>query len=156
MEGFVREIGVAGDSLVIRPDGAGQGLRRFATSDISEIDVAVEGSSRARTGLVVGLLGGAALGFGIGLAEGDDPPNTGFFKGPTFSGAEKGAIYGVVLGAVGAATGYLIGGAMTKRWERIDASTFEASLFPTAGAEGVGFAVALRWAPSLVRTPGPR
>lgn len=142
-KGFVRELDPRGDSLAVRPDGAGQDVLRLAWSDVTELEVAVEGRSRAGAGLVLGLLGGAAVGFGIGLAEGDDPPNTGFFKGPTFSGTEKGAIYGVALGALGAFAGHRIGAALSDRWETLDTRGFGVTVSPTPGPGGVGLGIVL-------------
>ena len=55
-------------------------------------------------GGAIGLLVGAGVGAVIGLASGDDPPGTWF----GFTAFEKAGIGAVMLGVVGAVTGYVI------------------------------------------------
>lgn len=85
----------------------------IAWSDITEADVSAGLKNRRTKGILIGAASGAVVGFVAGLAEGDDAPDQGFFDGPTFSAAEKGAIVGLAMAAVGAGVGALIGKSMT-------------------------------------------
>lgn len=109
--------------VAFMPNLLDNSYKKISYSFIDKITIRRKGStSRGMvTGAIIGVLGGAAIGF----ADGDDKNKTSNSNGGFFSGGcifcmtagEKAAIGGVTLGAVGAGMGALIGGLKQKRFD---------------------------------------
>jgi hypothetical protein len=130
---IVGEIVATGpDTLTVRSGGREVVVKR---DEIARMDRSLGRRSRAAGGVrgaAIGIGVGAVLGVGLGLMSGDDPERVydcpprddfgiGFSCAPlfTFTGKQKAAIGGTLLGALGGAVGG-IGGALApgERWRR--------------------------------------
>ncbi len=116
---------VRGDSFVFRRDKAGDS-QTVAYTHVAQLDVSGGRHARTLTGLVVGLLGGAAAGAGLGVATYHTPPpctNNPFcglfvgFGGSQGSNAAGGAAVGAAAGAL---LGTIVGAIIhTEQWHAV-------------------------------------
>ena len=114
-----------GDTLVLRAEGARDSLL-LPAAGVTRLEVSHGRKTRVQRGLVVGLLGGAAVGAALAYAAYDPDPCAGsesFACVAVFSGTSRGqdAGLGAALGAVaGAAAGSVVGLLWrTERWQRV-------------------------------------
>jgi hypothetical protein len=107
---------VSGDTLVLSSAS-------YAVNDVTRLDVSTGRHGHPWTGMLIGLLGGAAAGAGIAAAAYDS--NEDFYALVVLVGAGIGAGSGLLVGAV---AGALI---KTERWEEISLDRVLVSLMPT-------------------------
>ncbi len=132
-------LGVEGSELLIAPAGQSE-VVRVQAHQLRRIQVYGGERRMAAKGLGYGAAGGALVGVGLGLADGDDPSSCWLM---CYSAGEKAAMGGVLLGLTGGVIG-LIAGALTKevRWDDVSLPSMRPSISPSSTG-GVEFRLTL-------------
>jgi len=114
-------VGYRGDTLVLRPEGTRDSVG-VPLTDVTRLDVSLGRQTHVRKGLLVGLLGGAAVGAVAAYAAYDEHPceaNQLICLGPMYSRGQETLLGGALGGLLGAAVGGVAGAIWrTERWER--------------------------------------
>jgi hypothetical protein len=143
--GSARQVGTVlalrGDTLVLQT-AANPDTLLLPWSGVTGLEVSRGRRRQVREGIGFGFLAGAAFGMLIGLADGDDPPDS-FIA---FSAGEKALFAGAVLGGIGAVVGGVLGAASpTDRWERVPLRSVEARVGAAPGGHGLALSLSARF-----------
>ena len=135
---------VTSDSLAVTSDDDAIGARRLLWSDISRLEVSA-GQNRHMlkgmgTGMLIGVVGGAALGYASGDDTCPDEKRQQFFGCILlFSARQKAQVLGV-LGGVAVGIGGLVKGASrTEDWLTVDRPSTVAPIVDGRGRIGLSF-----------------